>query len=142
MPDDETPEDEMTPAEPPNGAKGRLGRLSAMPGRPLLLIAVGVVLLIVIFVVPGRCSGVDLEESQAVAAARDVLDSHPDGFTPERTEAKVLRQGFPPTAMWVVVFTVPDPDGGPEDFLRHAAIWIDAGTGEVRDVQIGEAADG
>lgn len=136
------PDDGLIPPEPPDGSKGLIGRLNAMPGRPLLLIVVGVILAILLIFAPGSCSGVDLEENEAVAIARAELDGHPDGFTPERTEAKVLRQGFPPTPYWVVVFTVPDPDGGSEDFLHHAAIWVHAGTGEIREVQVGDAGDG
>ena len=130
------------PNESPNEGKGLLGRLNAMPGRPLLLIAVGVVLAILLVFAPGSCSGVDLEQNEAIAIARAELDAHADAFTPERTEAKVLRQGFPPAPMWVVVFTVPDPEGGAENFLHHAAIWVHAGTGEVREVQVSDPADG
>lgn len=135
------PEDELMPSEPPKGPKGLLGRLNAMPGRPLLLITVGVILAILLVFAPGSCSGVDIEQRQAIATARAELDAHPDAFTPERTEAKVLRQGFPPTPMWVVVFTVADPAGGAEEFLHHAAIWVHAGTGEIREVQVSQAGD-
>ena len=133
------PEDEAMPPEPSGEPKGLIGRLNAMPGRPLLLIVVGLILLALFLFAPGSCSGVDISEGEAVATARATLDAHADAFTPERTEAKVLRQGFPPTPMWVVVFTVPDPAGGPEDFLHHAAIWVHAGTGEIREVQVSEA---
>ena len=136
------PDDELMPPEPPDGSKGLIGRLNAMPGRPLLLIAVGAVLLLLLVFAPGSCSGVDLEENEAIAIARAELDGHPDGFTPERTEAKVLRQGFPPTPYWVVRFWVPDPDGGLEDVLRQAHIWVHAGTGAIGEVQVGQAGDG
>ena len=125
----------------PDKPKGLLGRINAMPGRPMLLIVVGLILVILLVFFPGSCSGVDIEEGQAIATARDALEAHPQAFTPERTETKILRQGFPPTAMWVIVFTVQDPDGGPEDFLRHAAIWVDAGTGELRQVNVGKPVD-
>lgn len=136
------PEDGLIPPEPPDGSKGLIGRLNAVPGRPLLLIAVGVILAILLVFAPGSCSGVDLEQNEAIAIARAELDGHPDGFTPERTETKVLRQGFPPTPYWVVVFTVADPDGGPEDFLHHAAIWVHAGNGEIGEVQVGATGGG
>ena len=44
------------------------------------------------------------------------------------------------SAVWVVVFTVddPDPDAGRNEFLRHAAVRVDASTGEVLDVDISE----
>lgn len=104
--------------------------------RTTLLVAVGVVLALV--VVTGRCRGVDITEEQAIAAATNALAADPGAFEPDKIEAKVLRQGFPPSPMWIVVFTVPDPEGGSEDFLRHAAVWVDAGTGEIRRVSLTE----
>ncbi|MXV88485.1 MAG: hypothetical protein F4117_14370 [Acidimicrobiales bacterium] len=134
------PDSEATTPEPPDESKGLFERLRASPGRPLLLIAVGLIL--VILFLRGGCSGVDISEGQAVNTARAALAAHPEAFEPERTEAKVLRQGFPPTPMWVVVFTVPDPEGGPEQFLHHAAVWVHAGTGELRQVDVSEPDDG
>ncbi|WP_423917156.1 hypothetical protein [Candidatus Poriferisodalis sp.] len=131
------PEHESIPDKP----KGLLGRINAMPGRPMLLIVVGLILVVFLVFFPGSCSGIDIEEGQAIATARAALETHPRAFTPERTETKILRQGFPPTAMWVIVFTVQDPEGGPEEFLQHAAIWVDAGTGEVRQVNVGKPVD-
>ena len=108
--------------------------------RTTLLIAVGLVLVFV--VVTGRCRGVDITEEQAIATAANALAADPGAFEPDKTEAKVLRQGFPPSPMWIVVFTVPDPEGGPEDFLRHAAVWVDAGSGEVRQINVSEPEEG
>lgn len=126
------PEDSSTPDYP----KGFFERLRVAPSRPLLLIAVGVILIILF--ARGGCSGVDIEQGQAIATARAALDAHPEAFVPEQTEAKLLRQGFPPTPMWVVVFTVPNPEGDSEQFLHHAAVWVHAGTGELRQVNVGE----
>lgn len=130
------PEDSSTPEYP----KGFFERLRVAPGRPLLLIAVG--LLLFILFVRGGCSGVDIEQGQAIATARAALDAHPEAFVPEDTEVKLLRQGFPPTPMWVVVFTIPDPEGDSEQFLHHAAVWVHAGTGELRQINVGEPDDG
>ncbi len=115
-------------------------RLRAVPGRTKLLVIVGVVLLIVL--VTGRCSGVDIAEERAIAVAEAALAADPGAFTPERTETKVLRQGFPPRPMWVVVFTVADPGGGAEDFLHHAAVWVDASSGDVREIKVEQPGGG
>ena len=123
----------------PNPAS-RLRRLLGLPGRKKLLIVVGVVL-VVIFATRS-CSGVDVEKEQAIATARAALEADPDAFPPEDTEAKILRQGFPPQPVWVVLFTVRDPDGGPEDFLHHAAVWVDARRGNVRLVNISGSDEG
>ncbi|MYH43594.1 MAG: hypothetical protein F4017_01295 [Acidimicrobiaceae bacterium] len=122
--------------EPAGERRGPVGRALGLPGRTKLLIAVGVVL--VAMVATRGCTGADVSEESAVATARAELDSHPRAFVPEKTQARVLRQGFPSTAMWVVVFTVQAPDGGPEDFLRHAAVWVHAGSGNVERVEVDE----
>lgn len=111
-------------------------RLKAMPRQTKLLVAVGAVL-VVSFIFFRSCSGIEISEEDAVATARAEID-----FEPERTEARVLRQGIPTRPVWVVVFTVPDPEGGRNDFLRHAAVRVDARTGELIDVEISEPDDG
>lgn len=108
--------------------------------RTALLAAVGVVLAFV--VITGRCRGVDITEEQAITTATNALAADPGAFEPDKVEAKILRQGFPPSPMWIVVFTVPDPEGDSEDFLRHAAVWVDAGTGEIRQVNVNEPDEG
>lgn len=113
-----------------------INRLKAMSRQTKLLVAVGVVLALSLIFFRG-CSGVEISEEDAVATARAQID-----FEPERTEARVLRQGIPTRPVWVVVFTVPDPEGGRNDFLRHAAVWVDAGSGELLDVEISEPNDG
>ncbi|MCY4663731.1 MAG: hypothetical protein OXC00_03595 [Acidimicrobiaceae bacterium] len=127
----------MTDSTPDPKPVGPVRRVLAIPGRTKLLIAVGV-LLVVIFGTQS-CQGVDVSEEQATATARSALAAEPGAFEPSETEAKVLRQGFPPTPVWVVVFTVADPEGGSEDFLRHAAVWVDAQTGSVRQVTVDRA---
>lgn len=117
-----------------------LRRLMAVPGRTKLLIAVGV--LLVFLFATRSCQGVDISEEQATATARAALADDPGAFTPERTEAQILRQGFPPQSMWVVVFTVREPDGGPEDFLHRAAVWVNAGSGELEQINVDEPSDG
>lgn len=128
------------PESTPEGSKGLFGRMRAVSGRTILLVVVGLVLAVLFL--RGGCAGIEVEESQAIATARAVLEADENAFTPERTEAKILRQGFPPTAMWVVVFTVQDPEGGSEDFLHHAAIWVDATSGEIRQALIDESSGG
>ena len=119
-------------------SRSPLNRLKAMPGRTKLFFVVGLVLVVVF--TTRTCSGVAGEEEEAVAAALAALEQSDDGFVPEHTEASILRQGMPTSAVWVVVFTVadPDPDAGRNEFLRHAVVRVDANTGEVLDVDISE----
>ncbi len=115
---------------PETESRNLYDRLRTMPGRTKLFLATGVVLLVLVFVFKG-CSGVEIEEEEAVAAARAEID-----FEPERTEARVLRQGIGAQPVWMVVFTVRDPEGGREDFLHHAAVEVDVRTGEVLEVNV------
>ena len=44
--------------------------------------------------------------------------------------------------MWVVVFTVGDPQGAPDEFLHHAAIWVRRHQrASIREVQVRGPAD-
>lgn len=123
--------------EPAEEPRGLFGRALGLPGRTKLLIAVGVVL--VAMVATRGCTDTDVSEETAVATARAALDSHPRAFVPEKAQARVLRQGFPSRSMWVVVFTVADPEGGPEEFLHKADVWVDASSGELEQVIVHEA---
>ena len=124
----------MTDSTPDPKPAGLLGPLLAMQSRTKLLIAVGVLLVVVAVFAPQSCGGREIEEDQAIATARTALAGEPGAFAPEKTEAKLLRQGFPAKLMWVVVFSVADPEGGPEDFLHKADIWVNANTGELEQV--------
>ena len=132
----------MTDPTPDPKPAGLLGRLLAMQARTKLLIAVGVILVAAAVFAPQSCGGRDVEEEQAVAAARAALAAEPGAFVPEKTEAKLLRQGFPAKLMWVVVFTVADPEGGPEELLHKADIWVNASSGELEQVVVHEPDEG
>ena len=131
----------MTDPTPDPMPAGLLGRLRAMRGRTRLLIAVGLALVLTAVFAPQSCGGRDVEEEQAVATAQTALAADPGAFVPEKTEAKLLRQGFPARLMWVVVFTVADPEGSPEEFLHKADIWVNANTGELAQVIVHEPDD-
>ena len=119
-------------------SRNPFNRLKALPGRTKLFLVVGVVLIIVF--ATRSCSGVKIEEEEAIATALAALEQSDNAFVPERTEARILRQGIPTSSVWVVVFTVedPDPDAGRNEFLRHAAVRVDANTGKVLAVDISE----
>ena len=128
----------MTDATPGPKPAGLLARLLAMQGRTKLLIAVGLVLVAIAVFAPQSCGGRDVEQEQAIATAQTALAAQPNSFVPEKTEAKLLRQGFPAKLMWVVVFTVADPEGGPQEFLHKADIWVNASNGELEQVIVHE----
>ena len=119
-------------------SRNPFNRLKALPGRTKLFLVVGVVLIIVFST--RACSGVKIEEEEAIATALAAFEQSDNAFVPERTEARILRQGIPTSSVWVVVFTVadPDPDAGRNEFLRHAVVRVDASTGKVLAVDISE----
>ena len=109
--------------------------------RKWVLVGTGVLLAIILFFFDG-CSGVEVDEQDALARARAALDAAPGGFEPDRSEIRLIRRGFPPRPSWAVVLTLSDPAGGRDDFLRQAAIIVDAGTGAVTEVDLIEPGDG
>ena len=126
---------EPTSESPKPVSGGPLRRLVPRSRSARLLIATGGLLLVVLLVFDG-CSGVEIDEERAVANARVALENAEGSFEPEFVDVRFIRQGFPPRPIWAVVLVIPDPEGGRNAYLRRAAITVDAGTGEVLEVDI------
>lgn len=124
---------EIPPAEPPE--RRTLGN------RKWVLVGTGVLLVIILIFFDG-CSGVEVEQEDALAAARAALDATPGSFEPDRSEIRLIRRGFPPRPAWAVVLTLTDPAGGRDAFLRQAAVIVDAATGTVTEVELIEPSGG
>ncbi len=124
-----------TPDNPEPAPRSLLGRLLPTSRPARLLISVGALLLVVLLVFDG-CSGVEIDEETAIAAARAALEGAEESFVPERTEVRLIRQGFPPQPRWAVVLVIPAPDEGRSAYLRRAAVTVDARTGEVLELDI------
>lgn len=124
-----------TPDKPEPAPGGVLRRLLPKSRPARLLVAVGALLLVVLFGFDG-CSGVEVTEEQAVATARAAFEAAEGSFIPERTEVRLIRRGFPPQPRWAVVFVIPDPEGGRSAYLHRAAVTVNAATGEVMEVDI------
>lgn len=105
------------------------------------MVGTGVLLLVILIFFDG-CSGVEVEQEDAIAAARAALDATPGSFEPDRSEIRLIRRGFPPRPAWAVVFTLTDPAGSRDDFLQQAAVVVDAGTGIVTELEFIEPDDG
>lgn len=114
-------------------------RIRAIPSRTRLLIATGAFLLIVAVFFQG-CRGMEIEREEAIATARTRIAF--GALAPERSDARILRQGIPTSSQWIVVFRIIEPDGGPKDFLCHASVYIDAARGDVRrDANFSQSSD-
>ena len=94
--------------------------------RPAVIIAV----LVLAFVVAQTCqkSSIRLDKNQAIAKAKEQV-----GFTPRRTQIRLLRQGVPSKPFWIV--SLSRPGKAPGTFSALAVIRIDANTGNVESVR-------
>lgn len=124
---------ETSPGEPPT--RRTLGN------RKWILLGTGVLLAILLIFFDG-CSGIDVEQEDALVTARAALETAPGSFEPDRSEIRLIRRGFPPRPAWAVVFTLTDPAGGRDDFLQQAAVVVDAQTGAVTEIEFIEPDDG
>jgi hypothetical protein len=104
----------------------------AIPSRTKVLILLGglLVVLAVTGVFNSR-SDVNIEADEAIEIARPMID-----FEPTIEEARLIRQGFSRRPVWGVVFAIPEPDGGRDDFEKRTTVKIDAGSGEIIEVVV------
>ncbi len=72
-------------------------------------------------------SQVRLSEEQAIAKARPQA-----GFTPERTQIRLVRQGLTGRPYWAVSFSVPAASG--DGYAKLTTVRVDANTGKVEAV--------
>jgi hypothetical protein len=88
-----------------------------------------VVLVAVTFFAAQSCqrAQVRISQEQAVATAREQA-----GFTPERMQIRLVRQGLTGRPYWAV--SLSDPAASGEGFARLTTVRIDANTGAVKAV--------
>ena len=107
-----------------------IGRFIALPGRTKVLILLGGLLIVLGATGVLTSQGdVDIEKEAAIEIARPLID-----FEPTIEEARLIRQGFTRRPVWAVVFAIPEPGGGRDDFERRTTVEIDAGTGDIINV--------
>ncbi len=104
-----------------------IGRFLGLPGRTKVLILLGGLLVVLgVTGVFNSRGDVEIEKAEAIEIARPLID-----FEPTIEEARLIRQGFTRRPVWAVVFAIPEPDGGRDDFERRTTVEIDAGTGDI-----------
>lgn len=88
-----------------------------------------VALLAVTFVVAQSCQGsqVRLTKEQAIQRAQPQA-----GFTPQRTQVRLVRQGLDGRPYWAVSFSVPAASG--DGYARLTTVRVDADTGRIAAV--------
>lgn len=108
-----------------------VGRIRSLPNRLVVLIALGVILtLLGLTGVLSANRDVEIERDEAIEIARQHID-----FEPERSEARIFRQGPRLDPVWGVSFSIAS-DGGPREFERLTTVELDARTGEVIRISI------
>jgi Peptidase propeptide and YPEB domain len=101
--------------------------------RPVRVTRRGVIAVVALFAVTlvaaQTCqqSQVRISQEQAIATARPEA-----GFTPERTQVRMVRQGLNGQPFWAVSFSVPAADG--DGYARVTTVRVDANTGKVQSV--------
>ena len=108
------------PAEEPPKAPRRLTRRGAL---------VVVALFALPFVVAQSCQQrqIRITKEQAIATARPQA-----GFTPRRTQVRLVRQGLDGHPFWAVSFSVPAPSG--DGYARLTTVRVDANSGKIEAV--------
>lgn len=70
---------------------------------------------------------VRVSQERAIATARAEA-----GFTPERTQIRLVRQGLTGRPYWAISFSVPAASG--EGYAKITTVRVDANTGEIDSV--------
>jgi hypothetical protein len=103
------------------------------PVRPLRIGKRGIAAVVVLFVVTllaaQSCqqSQVRVSQERAIATAREQA-----GFTPERTQIRLVRQGLTAHPFWAVSFSVPAKSG--DGYARLTTVRVDANSGKIEAV--------
>ena len=81
------------------------------------------------FVVAQSCqqSQVRIDQQRAVQIARPEA-----GFTPERTQVRLVRQGLTGSPYWAISFSVAAPSG--DGYSKLTTVRVDANSGKVASV--------
>ncbi len=72
-------------------------------------------------------SQIRFSKERAIATARPEA-----GFTPERTQVRLVRQGLNGRPYWAVSFSI--PGSGPDEFSKLTTVRVDANTGKIAAV--------
>jgi hypothetical protein len=72
-------------------------------------------------------SEIRFSKEQAIATARPEA-----GFTPERTQVRLVRQGLNGRPFWAVSFSVPAPNG--DGYSKLTTVRVDANSGTIEAV--------
>jgi hypothetical protein len=102
-------------------------RVPARPGKRGLLAVVALFLVTLAAAKGCQQAQVRIPKDRAIVTARAQA-----GFTPERTQVRLVRQGLNAHPFWAVSFSVTAPSG--DGYSRLTTVRVDANTGKVDSV--------
>jgi hypothetical protein len=104
------------------------GAKRALRDRPLVRVAIVVILLALAFLASRSCAGGGdrISQDEAIAIARDEV-----AYEPDRVHVRFFRRGIPSTGFWAVSLSTVE-EGVTE---RQTVVIIHAATGTVTEVQ-------
>jgi hypothetical protein len=103
------------------------------PKRPARLTRRGMVLFVALLAVTIVAAQSCQQSQIRVSKERAIATARPEaGFTPERTQVRLVRQGINARPFWAVSFSVPAPSG--DGYTKLTTVRVDANKGTVEAV--------
>ena len=103
------------------------------PRRPLRITKRGVAAVVALIAVTAVAAQSCQQAQVRVTQKRAIATARPEaGFTPERTQIRLVRQGLTGRPYWAISFSVTAPSG--DGYAKLTTVRIDANTGAVEAV--------
>jgi hypothetical protein len=103
------------------------------PKKPARITRRGVIAVVALFVVTLVAAQTCQQSQIRISKERAISVARPEaGFTPQRTQVRLVRQGLNGHPFWAVSFSVPAKSGG--GYTRLTTVRVDANSGTVEAV--------
>jgi hypothetical protein len=103
------------------------------PRRPLRVSKRGVAAVVALIAVTAVAAQSCQQSQVRVTQERAIATARPEaGFTPERTQIRLVRQGLTAHPYWAISFSVPARSG--DGYAKLTTVRVDANSGEVEAV--------
>jgi hypothetical protein len=103
------------------------------PRRPLRVSKRGVAAIVVLFAATAFAAQSCQQAQVRVSQERAIATARPEaGFTPQRTQVRLVRQGLTSRPFWAISFSVPAASG--DGYAKLTTVRVDAHSGKVEAV--------
>jgi hypothetical protein len=103
------------------------------PRKPLRISKRGVAAVVALVVLTAVAAQSCQQAQVRVTQERAIATARPEaGFTPERTQIRLVRQGLTARPYWAISFSVPEPSG--DGYAKLTTVRVDANSGKVEAV--------